>query len=150
MPIQINEENGDRICDVRVSGELVSEDYEGLSAKFERLVTQNGKLRVLFDMSDFHGWDTGALWEEGKFDIKHFSYFNEIERCACIGDQRWQRWLTEFCEPFTKATIRYFDRADAAEARKWLGDSFDESDAPQRKAEVPPKSSTLMQKPTSL
>lgn len=25
-----------------------------------------------------------------------------------------------FCKPFTKATIRYFDHADAAEARKWL------------------------------
>jgi hypothetical protein len=25
-----------------------------------------------------------------------------------------------FCKPFTKATIRYFDHADTAGARKWL------------------------------
>jgi hypothetical protein len=31
--------------------------------------------------------------------------------------------MAAFCEPFTKATIRYFDRADAAEAPKWLGEA---------------------------
>jgi 1,4-alpha-glucan branching enzyme len=44
------------------------------------------------------------------------------ERLAAVGDRHWQQWLTELCEPFTKATIRYFDLADAAAARKWLGD----------------------------
>jgi hypothetical protein len=28
--------------------------------------------------------------------------------------------MAVFCKPFTKATVRYFDHADAAEARKWL------------------------------
>jgi hypothetical protein len=74
----------------------------------------------MFDMRDFRGWDAGALWQEIKFDMKHFK---DIERCAAVGDQRWQKWLTEFCVPFTKATIRYFDSADTAAARKWLGDS---------------------------
>ena len=120
MAIQINEEDGGRICLVHVSGELVSADYEQLIPEFERLVKQHGKLRVMFDMRDFHGWDAGALWQEVKFDIKHFK---DIERCAAVGDQHWQKWLTEFCAPFTQATIRYFDGADAAAARKWLGDS---------------------------
>jgi hypothetical protein len=31
--------------------------------------------------------------------------------------------MATFCKPFTKATIRYFDHADAAEARKWLGEA---------------------------
>jgi hypothetical protein len=119
MPIQINEENG-KICRVHVSGELVSADYKHCISEFERLVKQHGKLRVLFDMTDFRGWDAGALWQEVKFDMKHFK---DIERCAAVGDRHWQQWLTDFCVPFTKATIRYFDSADAAAARKWLGDS---------------------------
>jgi len=49
-------------------------------------------------------------------------HFKDIERCAAVGDQRWQKWLTEFCVPFTKATIRYFDSADAAAAQNWLGE----------------------------
>ena len=120
MPIQINDENGGKICLVHVSGELVTADYKHCISEFERLVKQHGKLRVLFDMRNFHGWDAGALWQELKFDIKHFK---DIERCAAVGDQHWQQWLTEFCVPFTKATIRYFDSADAAAARKWLGES---------------------------
>jgi hypothetical protein len=27
-----------------------------------------------------------------------------------------------FCKPFTRATVRYFDRADGDEARNWLGE----------------------------
>jgi len=30
--------------------------------EFERLVHLNGKLRVLFDLAGFHGWEAGALW----------------------------------------------------------------------------------------
>jgi len=37
-------------------------------------------------------------------------------------DKKWQRMAT-FFKPFTKATIRYFDYADATEARKWLGEA---------------------------
>lgn len=120
MPIQINEENGGGICVVQVSGVLVSADYEHLNSAFGRLVAQHGKLRVLFDMNDFHGWNAGGLKEELKFDMK---YFGDFERIAAVGDRQWQQWLTEFCEPFTKTTIRYFDSADADAAREWLGDA---------------------------
>jgi hypothetical protein len=72
---------------------------------------------VLFDMTTLHGWDAGAMWEDIKFDFKHFA---DIERLAMIGEKKWQRGMATFCKPFTKAAIRYFDHADAAEARKWL------------------------------
>ena len=47
--------------------------------EFERLVQQHGKFSVLFDMTGFHGWDAGELWEDTKFAIKHFA---DIERLA--------------------------------------------------------------------
>jgi hypothetical protein len=120
MPIQMNEENGGSVCFLRVSGELVKADYGHFVSEFEQLVRKNGKLRVLFDMSDFHGWDAGALWEDIKFDIEHFA---DIDQIAAVGDKKWQHRMMEFFEPFTKATIRYFDRGDVAAARKWLGES---------------------------
>ncbi len=117
MPIQLNEENGGKMLAVHVAGKLAKADYEHFVPEFERLVRQHGKLRVLFDMSTFHGWEAGALWEDIKFDIKHFA---DIERLAMVGEKKWQHGMATFCKPFTKATIRYFDHADAAEARKWL------------------------------
>jgi hypothetical protein len=62
----------------------------------------------------------GALWEDIKFDIRHFA---DIERLALVGEKRWQHGMATFSKPFTKATIRYFERADAAEAPKWLAEA---------------------------
>jgi len=117
MPIQLNEENGGKLLAVHVNGKLTAADYEHFVPEFERLVGLHGKLRVLFDMTGLHGWTTGALWEDTKFAMHHFS---DIDRLAVVGDKKWQEGMATFCKPFTKATIRYFDHADAAEARKWL------------------------------
>jgi hypothetical protein len=40
-----------------------------------------------------------------------------------VGEKKWQQGMATFCKPFTTATIRYFDHADAGEARKWLGEA---------------------------
>jgi hypothetical protein len=117
MPIQLDEESSGKILVVHVSGKLAKADYEQFVPEFERLLGQQGKLRVLFDMTGFHGWEAGALWEDIKFDIKHFA---DIERIAIVGDKKWEEGMATFFKPFTKATVRYFDHADATESRKWL------------------------------
>jgi hypothetical protein len=120
MSIQLSEENGGKVLSVHVSGKLAKADYEHFVPEFERLVQQHGKLRVLFDMTDFHGWEAGALWEDTKFAIHHF---DDIARIAMVGEKKWQHGMASFCKPFTKATVRYFDHAGAAEARKWLDEA---------------------------
>ena len=117
MPIQIKEENGGKLVAVQVTGKLVKADYERCVPELDRLTRQHGKLCLLFELTDFHGWEAGALWDEIKLDVKHFA---DIERLAVVGDKRWEHDMMTFYKPFTKATIRYFDQANAAEARKWL------------------------------
>lgn len=119
MAIQLNAENGGKTLVVHVSGKLTRADYEHFIPEFERLVRQHGKLRVLFDMIGFHGWEGGALWDDIKFDVKHFA---DIERLAMVGDSKWQQGMATFCKPFTTATIRYFDHSATAAAQKWLGE----------------------------
>ena len=119
MPIQLNEGNGGKLLVIHVSGKLAKADYEDFVPEFDRLVAQNGKLCVVFDMTGFHGWDAGALWADTKFAIKHFG---DIERLAMVGDKKWQHGMATFCKPFTKAAIRYFDHVDAATAREWLAE----------------------------
>lgn len=120
MTIQLSEENGGKTLTVHVSGKLVEADYAQFVPEFERLVRQHGKMRVLFDMTDFHGWEASAMWEDTKFAIHHF---NDIEKIAMVGEKKWQHGMAVFCKPFTKAKVRYFDHADAAEARKWLDEA---------------------------
>lgn len=117
MPIQLNEENNGKLLAVHVNGKLVKDDYTNFVPAFERLVQQHGKMRILFDMTDFHGWEASAAWEDTKFDIKHFA---DIERLAMVGEKQWQHGMATFSKLFTKATVRYFDHTDAATARKWL------------------------------
>ncbi|HEX5397448.1 MAG TPA: STAS/SEC14 domain-containing protein [Verrucomicrobiae bacterium] len=119
MPIQLNQKNGGKILVIQVSGKLTKADYKHFVPEFERLIQKQGKLRVLFDMTDFHGWEVSAAREDIKFGIKHFA---DIERFAMVGEKKWQHGMARFVRPFTKATVRYFDHADAAEARKWLGE----------------------------
>ena len=117
MPVQLNEENGGKVLAVHVSGKLAKADYERLVPEVDRLVQQRGKIRMLFDMANFHGWDGGAAWEDLKFGMEHFS---DIDRIAMVGEKTWQHGMTMFGKPFTRATVRYFDHADAAAARAWL------------------------------
>lgn len=84
MGIQLNEEDGGKTLVVHVSGKLVKADYGNFVLEFERLLKQHGKLRVLFDISGLRGWDGGALWEDIKFDVKHFA---DIERLAMVGEK---------------------------------------------------------------
>ena len=117
MPIQLKEVNDANTVSVFVSGKLVKEDYEHFVPEFDRLAALHGKLRVLFDMTNFHGWTAGALWEDTKFALHHFG---SIERLAMVGNSRWEQGMATFCKPFTKAEIKYFDHSAALEARKWL------------------------------
>jgi hypothetical protein len=115
MATQLKEDG--RMLEVAVRGKLTHADYEQFIPAFERLVKRHGKIRVLFEMSDFHGWEMAALWDDIKFDVKHFS---DIERLAMVGDKRWEQGMAAFCRPFTTATIRYFDQSQIDEARSWL------------------------------
>ncbi len=119
MPIQLNEEDGANLLEVHVTGKLVAADYERFVPEFERLLQRHGKMRVLFEMTDFHGWTASALWEDTKFAMHHF---RDIEALAVVGEKKWQEGMATFCKPFTTATVRYFDHAEAVDARSWLND----------------------------
>ncbi|MDR3455935.1 MAG: STAS/SEC14 domain-containing protein [Verrucomicrobiae bacterium] len=119
MPIKFEDEDEGKVLAIQVSGKLTMADYVYFAPEFERLVQLNGNVRVLFDLAGFDGWETSALWEGIKFDVKHFA---DVERIAMIGETRWEKGMATFAKPFTKATIRYFDHAKTAEARKWLGE----------------------------
>jgi hypothetical protein len=117
MATHLTAKNGGKVLEVAVSGKLTHSDYEGFIPAFERLVKQHGKIRVLFEMTNFHGWEAAALWDDVKFDLKHFS---DIERLAMVGDKQWEKGMSVFCRPFTTATIRYFDHAAIEDARNWV------------------------------
>lgn len=105
------------LVEIHVHGKLDRDAYRNLVPLLERFIRAHGKIRVLFVMRGFHGWTAGALWEDLRFDLRHFA---DIERLAIVGEKRWHRSLAAFCRPFTTARIRYFDASREEEARGWL------------------------------
>jgi hypothetical protein len=110
-------ESSGKLLEVSATGKLTKEFYEEFVPAVEKQIARHGKIRILFSMHDFHGWTAGALWEDVKFDMKHW---RDIERLAIVGETKWQRGMAAFCKPFTKAWVRYFDHSRLDEARQWL------------------------------
>ena len=117
MAVKIKELENGNFLEIHLTGKLVKEDYEVFLPAVERLVQQHGKISMLVEMHDFHGWTAGALWEDIKFDAEHF---NDIERLAIVGETKWEKGMAAFCKPFTTAKVRYFDHTKSNEARDWL------------------------------
>lgn len=118
--IRLLEENGGSLVKISMSGKLHKEDYELFVPEIDRLTEQHGKIRMLVELVDFHGWTAGALWEDTKFAARHFS---DIERLALVGDSTWEKGMALFCKPFTMAEVRYFDVAERDRAEAWLRES---------------------------
>ena len=75
----------------------------------------------------FYGWKAGALWEDVKFDVTHFS---AIERLAIVGDKQWEKSMAVFCRPasvksVSRAIVRALDQTAGRErdvARRYSWD----------------------------
>ena len=115
--IAMQEHEGGRVLEVRLTGKLHKSDYDQHLPHVENLIRKLGKISVLVDLRDFHGWDFGALWQDIQFDARHL---RDIERVAFLGDHRWQRFVATSCKPFTKAQIRFFTHDQMDQAREWV------------------------------
>jgi hypothetical protein len=116
VPIRI-EEGVDDVVSIRAAGKLTREDYDAFVPEFEEAVRRHGKLRVLFDITQFDGWQPDGISQEIKFDLKHNS---DISRLAVIGDEKWHHLLVTALKPFAFAETRYFSPSESSQARPWL------------------------------
>src|SRR2546429_9869335 len=117
MTIGVQELAGTGYLEIDLSGKLEAQDYKAFGPKIEELIREHGKLRVLVHMHSFHGWTAGGLWEDIKFDVRHFK---DLERVAFVGDRKWEEGMSKLCRAFTTAELRFFDESHLEAAREWL------------------------------
>ena len=101
----------------KLSGKLHDADYKTFVPQVDAEIAKEGKVNVLAQFHDFHGWDAKALWDDIKFSTTHCT---KIKRIAIVGEKAWEKWMAVVCKPFTMAKIRYFDAAQTDAALKWL------------------------------
>ena len=110
----------EKVLGFKMSGKLHDEDYKSFVPQVETAVAKFGKVRMLAQFHDFHGWDMHALWDDIKFSTTHCT---KIERIALVGEDTWEKWMATVCKPFTMAKIRYFDADEIKAAESWLAEA---------------------------
>jgi stage II sporulation SpoAA-like protein len=116
---QLPETSG-KVLAFKMSGKLHDEDYKRFVPLVDEAIAKEGKVRLLAQFEDFHGWDMHALWDDIKFSTKHCL---DIERVALVGDKTWEKWMAKVCKPFTMARLRYFDQSEVEAAKTWLAEA---------------------------
>jgi len=111
----------DKFLEFALHGSLSRADFKHFVPEIERMIRRHVEIRLLVTLHYFHGWDAGGLWEDIKWDARHF---NHIERLAIVGEKSWHQRMTDFCKPFTTAEIRYFALDQLSEAITWLNESL--------------------------
>ncbi len=113
----VDEEN---LIYLKITGKLTTQDFDSFTPIMDQKIEKYGKVSMLVELNDFHGWTAGAAWEDAKLDLKHYSDFEKI---AIVGDKSWEKGLAIFSKPFTAAKVRYFNANEEGkleEAKGWI------------------------------
>jgi SpoIIAA-like len=117
MMFQKLSESSEKVLGFKVSGKLTDEDYKVFVPQIEKIIQEFGRISLLLELDDFHGWDLGAAWDDFKFGMKHSKDFKQV---AIVGDKKWEEWMARLAKPFMKAEVKYFEGSQLQDAWEWL------------------------------
>lgn len=105
----------------RLTGRLEHDDYERMIPLLNDQIERTGGLRAVVDLRDLSGVEPRALLDELRFDAHHS---RDIERCAVVGDARWQKVLTGFARPaFGRDRVEFFSPDELEDAWRFAAES---------------------------
>lgn len=100
------------------SGRLTDNDYQSfLIPEVRQALEQHSTIKLLFLLEGFRGWELRAAWDELVFGLE---INTRVEQLAVVGDQQWERWMTQLAVPFTSGEVKYFDLCQTEQAWQWL------------------------------
>jgi stage II sporulation SpoAA-like protein len=105
------------VLGVRLQGRITAEDYAEFIPEMERIIEQHGSLRLLVELKGIQGITPAAIWEDLKFDARHF---RGCERMALVGDKDWEKHLATLSKPFVAGEVRFFKPAELRSAWSWI------------------------------
>jgi hypothetical protein len=103
----------------RAHGQVTAADYENVIVPdVEAAFALNRKLRLLYvTADDFTGFDPGAMWDDAKLGLRHFSGWDRI---ALVTDVTWLRGTAIAFSLAIPAQFRLFHGAEIEEATRWI------------------------------
>ena len=111
----------DGIITVTVTGILRQSEMAVVQKQAAEIIDKHGRIGVLAVMENFEGWESGADWNDFDFQVSHG---DEIIRMAIVADARWEANALAFSGAgFRKASVRFFQTPQLAQAKIWLAGS---------------------------
>lgn len=110
---------GSSALEIDVRGKLEENDYVEFVPAAEDMMRKHGKIGLLIHLEEFRGWSLAAMWEDLKFDFRHY---RDISRMALVSadDSNLKERMTALARPFTDAEIEYFPEQQIGAARAWV------------------------------
>jgi len=109
----------DNVVAISCKGQVTRQDYDTvLVPAVERTLQAHDKVRLLYEAGpEFEGFDAGAMWEDLKVGVEHFSRW---ERVAVITDIEWIGLAMRLFSFLLPGAMRIYPTKDAAKARLWI------------------------------
>ncbi len=100
-------------------GRVTRRDYEEvLIPAVEAAFRQRDQVRCYYELGqDFDGMDAGAVWEDLRVGLGHFTGW---ERVAVVTDIDWVRLAVNTFRFLLPGEVRVFATTEAGEARRWI------------------------------
>jgi len=110
----------DNVLAFEVDGVMSSEEMPGVIKKLEGFLADHDKVRLLFRMKHFGGFDPSILMQSGLFSMK-LSAMEKVERYAIVGAPGWMRKVVDTMNPaFPDIDMQTFPTDREGEAWVWL------------------------------
>ena len=126
-------ESSGGVLGFKVTGKMTDEDIKGFEPQIEFLIRdrKHKPIGILADLSQMHGAELKARWDEMRFLQKHTDH---IARMAVVGADRWEEAMALLTAgaAVLQAETRYFDESEILRAWEWVRTSKHAEDMPVR------------------
>ena len=114
------EQSDDRLCVLRVGGELKKSELDAAESRFVEIIAGVGAVKLLVLLENFTGWERGEAWGDTDF---FFSHRDDFEKIAVVGNPRWEAQVLAFTgAALRKGPVKFFPETAETEARAWLAE----------------------------
>jgi hypothetical protein len=117
----------------KVTGKLTDEDIKGFEPQIEFFLRErkHKPIGILADLSDMHGAELSARWDEMRFLQKHTDH---IGRMAVVGAGKWEEIMAILTAgaAILEAETHYFDKSEMTRAWEWARGAKYAEDMPVR------------------
>lgn len=109
----------DDIIAIAAQGDITEDDYRKILVPVvnDKLMRHHNVRLFIHLGSEFKSFTAGAMWEDTKLGLSHWSRWGRI---AVITDIHWVAQAVRLFSPFFRHEVRAFSNADYMMAREWV------------------------------